>query len=1090
MSFKMKPRLQKSALAQAIAITSLGLGASQAAVAVSCTNPLATTINTSCTVGPVVDQEITNSGIVNADETYAVLLTTATGVFSGSLINAGEIYNTPSMTPLDAVFGVKVGSDDLGGDITNTGSIDVSLAGPANPGPTGNTAAGIYVSGDILDSSTVTNSGEIDVSLNGTGTGTYANVYGIHAGGEIDGTITNGGEINVSMSGNVNNAALGFGIYAESDITGAVTNSGTISVLLSGTAGFGGGGGIYAEGNINGNVTNAGTIEVTLNDVMTSYAGGAGISADNNFDGTITNTSDAIIDVSLIGDTGAGYAEAAGIYVGFNADTNISGSIVNEGVIAIEVSGKFAGADAVGIEADGYDLSGTITNTGEISVISSLVGGESEARGIEVSGLTETGAINNEGDIEVFAWDDARGIVVDNWGGSGSGSILNDGSIVAVGSATDADVKGIDIDVLDSGGSLVNNGSIIVLGLGTYADVRGIDIDSLSGGAEFTNNGLIFAHPNPDSAPVAVRVDEGVNYSVTEGQFTNSSTGEIFGAVVLDDGADPVNMVNEGQWTLFSNNNGAMVPGNQQGYISGDFTQSGNGVVRIHVEDDDYIPSAASAVPSGSYGTVWVDGTADFSGQTGQPFRVVAPSNGLFIDIEEGDYLTDVFTAGSYIDRPPVGTDVGNGLWAWEIIENEGNDYGLDFGFTGYRGAANLANGQGGAYAGLGGVVDACVADLLDGGEGDSCVIFGGEDPHGIDTLLSAFGRLDTQEEVTNLLAQASASPNGLGASLNAITGASRVLGDIMDTSGTTGGFANLGPSGSGLAAGDGYDHTSGVWVRPYYIDTDQDRTGNGAWGYDAETTGVLVGADTLLNDCWRVGFGFGYSSTDVDGKDVLSQNHTEAETWQILAYGKYAYDERTYLDLLASYGWSDNDTRRYIDFRIPDLVDRYNERLKGDFDSWFAHAEAQLGRTYDLSDCWRLIPELGLSYTHYDQSGFTETGGNWALDVDDMDEDILTATFDLGTAWAPRGDDLVFSAYAGVGYDIMDADNVVDATFVVGSPGFQTEGVERDEFSVRGGVGVRTVLAEAFDVSLNYDVDGRDDYLSQMGSLNLRYMF
>jgi hypothetical protein len=36
----------------------------------------------------------------------------------------------------------------------------------------------------------------------------------------------------------------------------------------------------------------------------------------------------------------------------------------------------------------------------------------------------------------------------------------------------------------------------------------------------------------------------------------------------------------------------------------------------------------------------------------------------------------------------------------------------------------------------------------------------------------------------------------------------------------------------------------------------------------------------------------------------------------------------------------------------------------------------------------------------------------------------------------------------------------------------------------------VRTVFAEAFDVSLNYDVDGRDDYLSQMGSLNLRYMF
>jgi len=249
------------------------------------------------------------------------------------------------------------------------------------------------------------------------------------------------------------------------------------------------------------------------------------------------------------------------------------------------------------------------------------------------------------------------------------------------------------------------------------------------------------------------------------------------------------------------------------------------------------------------------------------------------------------------------------------------------------------------------------------------------------------------------------------------------------------------------------------------------------------------------------VGLGFGYSSTDVDGKDVLSGNHTEAETWQVLAYGKYSYDDRTYLDLLAAYGWSDNDTRRDVNYFIPDEVgtaaptdDRnVHERLKGDFDSWFAHAEAQLGRAFDLNDCWRLVPELGLAYTHYDQDGYRETGNAlWALDVDEMDEDILTATFDLGTVWdAPvSGYDLLVSAYAGVGYDIIDADNVIGSNFVNGSQGFQSEGVERDEFSVRGGVGVRTVFAEAFDVSLNYDVDGRDDYLSQMGSLNLRYMF
>jgi hypothetical protein len=1062
-----------------------------------------------------VDAEVEATGISFSDN------------LSGSLVNDGTInvvaginVTNDTVLDLDTLSAVAHGiytESDLTGSLINNGQIDVQAfaGGEAHAG-------GIWVDGDMVG--TLTNNGMMSVMVTG---GSSADAEGIELSADLIGNLTNAGKINVT--GSAPGFVYAWGIRVDNDLVGSLTNAGQINVMAIGGEG-GRAFGItskFTSGTIEN--TEDGSIYVQASEAV-DYAfgisgslipGGEHIDLDESGqvinDGSIVVENADYINAGIRFNTifgnvvngGSIHAQHVNSYADYNAGIDIKysfGAIENSGTIlaenaeqvagisvkynagTIENSGMITARDAYYVAgifsqelAENESYEGSITNTadGLINAYSAVY-----AVGILVPNYVE-GDITNQGRIVSGAAIDitangtnlltradfAVGIGVHNL----SGKLLNEGEITVL--ATDIGV-GIDGSGRTSG-SIINNGRIWAYG-GDSA--FGMHIEALDYEAELTNNGLIVASESALN-PIAVEVHGGVFGQPSNPFFTNSSTGELFGAVVLGESSDyDVDMLNEGQWTLYERNHDLAA---HEGSIDGNYTQSGNGLIRIQTED--------ALVPD-DYGRVVVTGDADFSGMNmgSQPFRVVAPDNGYFTYVDNTTVIEDVFTADTYTDRPPVGTDVGNGLWGWEIIENVDDPQGLDFGFTEYRGAANLANALGGAYAGLGGVVDACVADLqADGPEGHAhCA-----------ALVGVFGRLDTTEEVQDLLAQASANPNGLAASLNTATATGMVLGDIMGVDGTTGGLAGLGQSALGLAAGDDYEHTYGAWVRPYYIDTDQDRTGNGAWGYDADTTGVLVGADTLLNDCWRVGLGFGYSSTDVDGKDVLSGNHTEAETWQVLAYGKYSYDDRTYLDLLAAYGWSDNDTRRDVNYFIPDNVgttapvdDRHvHERLEGDFDSWFAHAEAQLGRTFDLSDCWRLVPELGLAYTHYDQDGYRETGNPlWALDVDDMDEDILTATFDLGTVWdAPvSGYDLLVSAYAGVGYDIIDADNVIGSNFVNGSQGFQSEGVERDEFSVRGGVGVRTVLAEAFDVSLNYDVDGRDDYLSQMGSLNLRYMF
>jgi uncharacterized protein with beta-barrel porin domain len=109
-------------------------------------------------------------------------------------------------------------------------------------------------------------------------------------------------------------------------------------------------------------------------------------------------------------------------------------------------------------------------------------------------------------------------------------------------------------------------------------------------------------------------------------------------------------------------------------------------------------------------------------------------------------------------------------------------------------------------------------------------------------------------------------------------------------------------------------------------------------------------------------------------------------------------------------------------------------------------------------------VPELGLAYTYFDQDSFSESGvGPWNLAVDGMDEDILTGTFDLnGNYNTHLGiSELTFSGYAGVGYDFLDADNVIDASLISGVGSFVTEGAERDRLGFRGGVGIRSLVTD-----------------------------
>jgi len=65
-----------------------------------------------------------------------------------------------------------------------------------------------------------------------------------------------------------------------------------------------------------------------------------------------------------------------------------------------------------------------------------------------------------------------------------------------------------------------------------------------------------------------------------------------------------------------------------------------------------------------------------------------------------------------------------------------------------------------------------------------------------------------------------------------------------------------------------------------------------------------------------------------------------------------------------------------------------------------------------------------------------------------------------------------------------------VTSTFAGGGGAFTTTGAEPDEFTYRAGIGFNAAPTDRMSVHLDYEFEGRSDYQSHGGSLNLRWQF
>ena len=285
-----------------------------------------------------------------------------------------------------------------------------------------------------------------------------------------------------------------------------------------------------------------------------------------------------------------------------------------------------------------------------------------------------------------------------------------------------------------------------------------------------------------------------------------------------------------------------------------------------------------------------------------------------------------------------------------------------------------------------------------------------------------------------------------------------------------TGGTVSTG--GEGMSSGDNIFERAALWVQGLFNHSELDDTAK-AKGFDADSNGVAMGAEKYINDNTKVGLGYAYTKTDIDG----FKRSTDVDTHTAFIYGEYK-PSNWYVNAIASYGWSDYSEDKNVS----------GINVKADYDAETFGLQAMTG--YDIKmKHFGLTPEVGLRYVHISQDGYTDSADQ---SVSSSDSDILTGVIGakVSKTWTlDNGINLKPEARIAATYDIMNDDTNSVVTLANGTA-YTVEGDALDRFGMEFGAGLTADLNDNVEISAAYEGKFRQDYQDHTGLLNAKYKF
>ncbi|WP_211413012.1 autotransporter outer membrane beta-barrel domain-containing protein [Bradyrhizobium iriomotense] len=247
------------------------------------------------------------------------------------------------------------------------------------------------------------------------------------------------------------------------------------------------------------------------------------------------------------------------------------------------------------------------------------------------------------------------------------------------------------------------------------------------------------------------------------------------------------------------------------------------------------------------------------------------------------------------------------------------------------------------------------------------------------------------------------------------------------------------------------------------------------------DTGGVLIGADGIVGDTWRLGLLGGYSRTGFNVKDRSSSG--TSDNYHAGLYGGTRWGDLAFRSG-AAYTWHDLSTSRSVSF--PGFADR----LTGNYNAGTAQVFGEFG--YRLkAGRFAFEPFANLAHVNLRTGGFTEKGGAAALPGFGSDTNTTFSTLGLRGSTDVKLGGVTGTAKATFGWRHAFADVSPLSTFVFagGSP-FTIAGVPiaRDAAVVDAGLDVN--LAAAAVLGVSYGGQFASSVLDQTVRANLNVKF
>ena len=277
---------------------------------------------------------------------------------------------------------------------------------------------------------------------------------------------------------------------------------------------------------------------------------------------------------------------------------------------------------------------------------------------------------------------------------------------------------------------------------------------------------------------------------------------------------------------------------------------------------------------------------------------------------------------------------------------------------------------------------------------------------------------------------------------------------------------------GQGMSSGDNIFDKAAFWGQALFNKSKLDDTSKSK-GFDADSNGMAMGMEKYLNNDTKVGVGYAYTNTNIDG----FMRSTDVDTHTAFVYGEYK-PSAWYMNGIVSYGWSNYSENKNVS----------GIAVNADYDAETLGLQIMTGYDMQIKN-FALTPEVGLRYVRISQDGYTDSASQ---KISGSDSDIFTGVigakasknFELTNGWKLKPEVRVAATY-----DIMN-DDVKSVVTLSGGSAYTVTGEALDRFGMEFGAGITAEVNDYVELSLSYEGKFRKDYQDHTGLLNAKYNF